>query len=287
MKTACPQASGRSFICFENPSLNRDMHINTLSSICSEWKLCNGIQTVESRADFGISHRALPKRIYSDPVLPDLLLAFIFSMARASPSPSSSSSSSVTPPPTISVSSNKKKNAKNKPKKASKSVDAGKNEGADLNWAYVPPADTVRVGDEDVDAEEFDWETQKKDDDLELWLIRVPESVSRSTPMWYAKLSYFSRNAQIKPKHLDKVEVTFSASSQTACIGTLNRKYSSFDIWSMGEGDEQPVGGEEIKSLSCLLPRKGKKGRALPRYAAASPTALIFHAHLLAQNPSQ
>ncbi len=89
----------------------------------------NGIQTVESRADFGISHRALPKRIYSDPVLPDLLLAFIFSMARASPSPSSSSSSSVTPPPTISVSSSKKKNAKSKPKKASKSVDAGKNEG--------------------------------------------------------------------------------------------------------------------------------------------------------------
>ena len=57
--------------------------------------------------------------------------------------------------------------------------------------------------------------------------------------------------------------MTFSASSQTACIGTLNRKYSSFDIWSVGEGDE-PVGGEEIKSLSCLLPRKGKKGELYP-----------------------
>ncbi len=135
----------------------------------------------------------------------------------------------------------------------------------------------MRVGDEDVDAEEFDWETLKKDDDLELWLIRVPESVSRSsTPMWYAKLSYYSRNAQIKPKHLDKVEVTFSASSQTACIGTLNRKYSSFDIWSMGEGDEQPVGGEEIKSLSCLLPRKGKRGELYPGTRPPRPRRSFF-----------
>ncbi|KJA21031.1 hypothetical protein HYPSUDRAFT_55692 [Hypholoma sublateritium FD-334 SS-4] len=165
-------------------------------------------------------------------------------MARPSPSPSSSSSSSVTPPPTIPISSNKKKGAKDKSKKASASADAGKNEGADLNWAYVPPADTVRVGEEDVDADEFDWETLKNDNDLELCLIRVPES--------------------IKPKHLDKLEVTFSTSSQTACIGTLNRKYSSFDIWSIGDGDEQPVGGEEIKSLSCLLPRKGKKGEFYP-----------------------
>ena len=116
-------------------------------------------------------------------------------MARASPSPSSSSSSSVTPPPTISVSSSKKKNAKDKSEKASKSADAGKNEGADLNWAYVPPADTVRVGDEDVDAEEFDWETLKNDNGLELWLIRVPESVSRFISLRYARLSYFSRNA--------------------------------------------------------------------------------------------
>lgn len=122
----------------------------------------------------------MPKRIYRicSQSVPRLLF-FILSMARASPPSSSSSSSSVTPPPTIPISSNKKKSAKDKPKKASAPADAGKNEGADLNWAYVPPADTVRIGDEDVDADEFDWETLKNDNDLELWLIRVPESVSQ------------------------------------------------------------------------------------------------------------
>lgn len=79
--------------------------------------------------------------------------------------------------------------------------------------------------------------------------------------------------------------MTFSASSQTACIGTLNRKHSSFDIWSIGDGDEQPVGGEEIKSLSCLLPRKGKKGEFYPGMRTLHPLR-YFPVLIFAQNPS-
>lgn len=32
----------------------------------------------------------------------------------------------------------------------------------------------------------------------------------------------------------------------------------------MGDSDDQPVGGEELKGLSCLLPRKKKKGKLYP-----------------------
>lgn len=48
------------------------------------------------------------------------------------------------------------------------------------------------------------------------------------------------------------------SSSQSARIGSLNRKHATYDIWSVGDDDNQPVGGEEIKELTCLLPRKKK-----------------------------
>jgi hypothetical protein len=94
-------------------------------------------------------------------------------MARAS-SPSSSSSSSGTPPPTISAPTKPKKS---KTKTKGKASETGKNEGVDLNWAYAPPPDRECITEDDVDAAEFDWETIKNDDDLELWLIRVPDAV--------------------------------------------------------------------------------------------------------------
>lgn len=51
----------------------------------------------------------------------------------------------------------------------------GKNEGTNTDWAYKPPSGTV-VFDGDID-EEFDWESLKDDEDLELWIVRVPEGV--------------------------------------------------------------------------------------------------------------
>lgn len=66
---------------------------------------------------------------------------------------------------------------------------------------------------------------------------------------------------QIKPKYLEKMEIELGPASKTLRTGTLNRKYTSFDIWSLGDDDDQDKGGEEIKGISCLLPRKSKKGK--------------------------
>ena len=51
-------------------------------------------------------------------------------------------------------------------------------------------------------------------------------------------------------------------------IGTLKRKYMTFDLWPRALDNEEdsqiPVGGGEIKAISCLLPRKKKKGKLYP-----------------------
>ncbi|KAH9483606.1 hypothetical protein JR316_0003076 [Psilocybe cubensis] len=159
-------------------------------------------------------------------------------MSRSSPSPSSSSRSSITPPPQT-VEKKKKTSSK------SKKTDHGKNEGVDPNWAYKPPPGAALVKADDVNGGEFDWDKINNDEDLELWLIRVPDSV--------------------KPKHLENLTVDVPSSSTSTCIGTLKRKHTAFDIWSVGDnGDNIPIGGEEIKSISCLLPRSSKKGKLYP-----------------------
>lgn len=66
----------------------------------------------------------------------------------------------------------------------------------------------------------------------------------------------------MKPKHLENMTIDMPSSSRTSCIGTLKRKYMTYDLWALGGRDSQnPVGGDEIKEISCLLPRKKKKGR--------------------------
>jgi hypothetical protein len=100
-------------------------------------------------------------------------------MSSPSPSASGSSRSSATSEPTISVKKTSKK-SKDKGKQKS-STGEGKNEGVDQNWAYKPPAGAVLI-EEDVDAGEFDWD-KVNGDDVELWLIRVPESVSPAEVM--------------------------------------------------------------------------------------------------------
>ena len=59
------------------------------------------------------------------------------------------------------------------------------------------------------------------------------------------------------------MKVDAPSSSKSGRIGELTRKHATYDIWSIGD-DDTPVGGEEIKSISCLLPRKSKKGRLYP-----------------------
>ncbi|KXN83230.1 hypothetical protein AN958_01681 [Leucoagaricus sp. SymC.cos] len=140
------------------------------------------------------------------------------------------------------------------------STDSGKNEGVDLNWAYQPPPGAKPITTVE-DNGEFDWDAVKEDDDVEVWVMRVPDNV--------------------KPKHLEGLSLDLSELSsskkgkqKTSRIGTFKRKHISYDVWSLGDEDANDnaveashphiVGGEEIKSLSCLLPRKSKKGKLYP-----------------------
>ena len=100
-------------------------------------------------------------------------------MSSGSPEPSSSSSqssqSSQTPLSKV-LGGKTSKSSKERLQSRSKASLEGRNEGTDPTWNYAPPAGAVLIND-DVDAGEFDWDTINNNDDLELWLIRVPESV--------------------------------------------------------------------------------------------------------------
>lgn len=88
---------------------------------------------------------------------------------------SSSESSSSSPEPDIRKSTKKLKD-KRKTKAASGVSKNGKNEGVDPHWDYKPP-EGVSLLQRTEDAGEFDWDNIANNEDLELWLIRVPEGV--------------------------------------------------------------------------------------------------------------
>lgn len=80
------------------------------------------------------------------------------------------------------VSNKTAKSSKDKSKKKDKTAQPavvqtphGKNEGTNTEWAYKPPEGTVVV-DGEID-EDFDWESLKDSEDLELWIVRVTEGV--------------------------------------------------------------------------------------------------------------
>lgn len=98
----------------------------------------------------------------------------------ASPGSSSSSasgtpSSSRSPSPTIAPQPNR---SPAKKKKAARPVDdagGARNEGTNPHWAFKPPQGVVPL-DHAVDFGAFDWDAAN-DDDVELWLVRVPADV--------------------------------------------------------------------------------------------------------------
>lgn len=96
-------------------------------------------------------------------------------------SPSSASSSSRTPSPAPTLKASKKSNSKDKGKHKSTAQISGhgKNEGVNPTWAYKPPADFEDLKNTS-DAGDFDWDMVEDNEDVELWLIRVPESVCNS-----------------------------------------------------------------------------------------------------------
>lgn len=58
--------------------------------------------------------------------------------------------------------------------------------------------------------------------------------------------------------------MNYSSSSRTARVGQLQKKSTKYDVWSLGEEDtaeDSLIGGEELKGLSCLLPRSRKNGQ--------------------------
>lgn len=67
--------------------------------------------------------------------------------------------------------------------------------------------------------------------------------------------------SQLKPKHLQDIKFDCPSSSETSRIGSIDRKHASYDVWSLGDSPSEHVGGEELKRLSCLLPRKSKGGK--------------------------
>ncbi len=93
----------------------------------------------------------------------------------------SSDESSSSEPELVSKKTGKKAkhNGKKKEKAAQPPVVVtphGKNEGTNTDWAYKAPQGAV-LADHSADAEEFDWEALKANENLELWIIRVPEGV--------------------------------------------------------------------------------------------------------------
>ncbi|KAJ7778781.1 hypothetical protein DFH07DRAFT_795997 [Mycena maculata] len=172
-------------------------------------------------------------------------------MAPGSSSASSSSSGSASPEPEIQPT---KKGTIEKEKNAA--PEKGRNKGDDPHWAYQPPRKSILL-EASADVGDFDWDALKGNEDLELWLVRIPDGV--------------------KPKYLETAQLELPAamkrdSKKTAKLGMLQRKHVGYDIWSIGDDapEELPIGGEEIKAISCLLPRKSKKGKL---YAAPTPIA--------------
>ena len=182
---------------------------------------------------------------------------------------SSSDSSASSSDPEIPPNRTKGKGKENGVKKSRTSnpppVDArhGKNEGTHPRWKYEPPADAILV-DHDVDAGGFDWDAVKDNDDVELWLMRIPEGVRGVyRDITFASVAHIGPLAKVKPKFLENVRIEQPSSSKSQRLGIMERKYATYDIWSMGPEDKEdhPVGGEEITGLSCLLPRRRKNGR--------------------------
>ena len=71
------------------------------------------------------------------------------------------------------------------------------------------------------------------------------------------------------------------SSAKTARIGSLARKHATYDVWSLGEDSHETVGAEEVKNLSCMVPRKKRDGRLFPgTFSERIPESLDFSANL-------
>ncbi|KAI0713642.1 hypothetical protein C8Q76DRAFT_675844 [Earliella scabrosa] len=180
---------------------------------------------------------------------------------------SSSRSSSSSPEPEIAPTKSKKsKVGKKKKQQATMDVDQhGRNKGDAPDWDYKPP-DGFALMKHKVDESDFDWDAIHNDDNLELWVVRVPEG--------------------LKPKHLEGVKLEVPTSHKTTRVGSIDRKHATYDVWSLGEDDTEAVGGDELRGVSCLLPRQKHNGKL---YQAPKPFArrLVISARPSLPTPPQ
>ena len=189
----------------------------------------------------------------------EVLISCQARVARSVCAMSSSRSSSASPEPEIVA--KKAKKSKDKPKKVQAVADVdehGKNEGDDLDLAYKPPEGFVPVKHKN-DEGDFDWDAINGDDNLELWVVRVPDGV-RAVISFICTRDSTEQRSQLRPKHLEGVTLE-AASSSTARIGAIERKHTIYDVWSLGEDGAEEVGGDELRAVSCLLPRRKKDGK--------------------------
>jgi len=147
---------------------------------------------------------------------------------------------------------------KSKGKSAPKSFNVvtgdARNEGENTDWAYKPPDGMVALDMSKVD-EDFDWDAFEGDENKELWIIRIPEG--------------------FKAKQLNDLEIPVPTGASGSRLTTIEQKRSKYEVWSAGpkkyvvQGEPGvPAVGEEVGSLTCLLPRTKKKGRL---YVAPRP----------------
>ncbi|EJD06224.1 uncharacterized protein FOMMEDRAFT_166471 [Fomitiporia mediterranea MF3/22] len=145
--------------------------------------------------------------------------------------------------------------------------------------SLVPPGSTRLTT--LLDGDDFDYDTLEGNDDLELWVLRVPEG--------------------IKPKYLSNLTLTLpppTTSTSSQKLGKLEGKTATYDVWSVpssstnttsfnadDDGDDEQgrdvgntVGGEELLGLGCLLPRRRKEGKLF-----VAPKPITHHLVLTAQ----
>lgn len=95
-----------------------------------------------------------------------------------SSSEASSSDSESTPPPVERISKGKGKKTSSKGKQPTVvATPQGKNEGANPDWAYKVPEGAKLLDVDEEDLGDFDWDALQANEDLELWIMRVPEGV--------------------------------------------------------------------------------------------------------------
>lgn len=70
---------------------------------------------------------------------------------------------------------------------------------------------------------------------------------------------------QVKSKVMESflVDSLPKKASKTAKISSYTRKNKTYELYNLGKDneDETTIGGEELRTMTCLLPRKSKKGK--------------------------